>query len=418
MRRALVLLATTVALLTTGAASGAGEHRVELTATGPQPTMLEVGWGDTVVFDNKSGGAATLNIPRLDVTTSIPAGGSFTQAFAVRSGSYRVRQLSGNRSYPATVNVAVTGDLTLQAAPRLIPIGRTVAVKGTSPYGGTPVELMLRLSGAREWTTLATVPAQVDGTYAASLRIARGGRIVAEAAGGQLVSDSFVLTVVPRIAVSAKPHRVKARSLVKVRAKIRPADAATRAFLDVYDVLRKRWRSSKDVGVSKTGVATFSLRVAKGTTRVRVRVPNSARVQGFAPVTSKPVTVVGFGCKNGGFYVLNAADGKIVAQTPVYTGKPALPLDPAPDSRMLALPGPLGGLQTGCATDGKSVFTNGLDALRLGTQETEAASMAPPTAGHPTGDEDDRERLRPVRGRPQRSAACRSRSHERHGQRA
>src|SRR5581483_248077 len=57
------------------------------------------------------------------------------------------------------------------------------------------------------------------------------------------------------------------------------------------------------------------------------------------------------------------------------------PLDPAPDSRMLALPGPLGGLQTGCATDGKSVFTNGLDAIQLGTQETEAASLAPPPAG-------------------------------------
>ena len=48
---------------------------------------------------------------------------------------------------------------------------------------------------------------------------------------------------------------------------------------------------------------------------------------------------------------------------------------------MLALPGPLGGLQTGCATDGTHVYTNGLDALRLGTQESEAASMAPPTAG-------------------------------------
>jgi polyvinyl alcohol dehydrogenase (cytochrome) len=48
---------------------------------------------------------------------------------------------------------------------------------------------------------------------------------------------------------------------------------------------------------------------------------------------------------------------------------------------MLALPGPLGGLQTGCATDGKYVFTNGLDAIKLGTQESEAGSMAPPTAG-------------------------------------
>lgn len=95
----------------------------------------------------------------------------------------------------------------------------------------------------------------------------------------------------------------------------------------------------------------------------------------------KPVSVVGAGCKNGGFYVLEAATGKIVAQTPVYTGKPALPLDPPPDSRMLALPGPLGGLQTGCATDGKSIFTNGLDTLLLGTQDTEKGSLGAPTAG-------------------------------------
>lgn len=95
----------------------------------------------------------------------------------------------------------------------------------------------------------------------------------------------------------------------------------------------------------------------------------------------KPVKVVGAGCKNGGFYVLNAIDGRILDNTPVYKGKPTLPLDPAPDSRMLALPGPLGGLQTGCATDGKHVFTNGLDAIQLGTLETEAGSMNPPTAG-------------------------------------
>jgi outer membrane protein assembly factor BamB len=93
------------------------------------------------------------------------------------------------------------------------------------------------------------------------------------------------------------------------------------------------------------------------------------------------VTVVGAGCKNGGFYILEAANGKMLAQTPVYAGKPSLPLDPPPDSRMLALPGPLGGLQTGCATDGKSIFTNGLDGLLLGTQESEKGSMSAPTAG-------------------------------------
>ncbi|MCI0705315.1 MAG: PQQ-binding-like beta-propeller repeat protein [Planctomycetia bacterium] len=98
-------------------------------------------------------------------------------------------------------------------------------------------------------------------------------------------------------------------------------------------------------------------------------------------VEGKPTKVVGFGCKNGGFYVVGASDGTILDHTPIYTGKPTYPLTPAPDKRMLALPGPLGGLQTGCATDGKNVFTNGLDAIQLGTQDTEAGSIAPPTGG-------------------------------------
>jgi polyvinyl alcohol dehydrogenase (cytochrome) len=97
------------------------------------------------------------------------------------------------------------------------------------------------------------------------------------------------------------------------------------------------------------------------------------------PVGGKPTKVVGVGCKNGGFYVLRAADGRLLDQTPVYTGPPAYPLTPTPDPRMLALPSAIGGLQTGCATDGRTIFTNGIDALRLASQETKAASA--PTAG-------------------------------------
>lgn len=99
------------------------------------------------------------------------------------------------------------------------------------------------------------------------------------------------------------------------------------------------------------------------------------------PLDGVPTKVVGVGCKNGGFYVLAAADGRIVAQTPIYTGPPTYPLAPAPNKRMLALPSPIGGLQSGCATDGHSVYTNGIDALRLGSQETPAESGVPPTSG-------------------------------------
>jgi polyvinyl alcohol dehydrogenase (cytochrome) len=95
----------------------------------------------------------------------------------------------------------------------------------------------------------------------------------------------------------------------------------------------------------------------------------------------KPTEVVGMGCKNGGFYVLKADDGTIVAHTPIYTGPPSYPLAPKPDPRTLALPSPIGGLQTGCATDGTSIFTNGIDALRLGSTVTPADAANPPTAG-------------------------------------
>jgi polyvinyl alcohol dehydrogenase (cytochrome) len=98
------------------------------------------------------------------------------------------------------------------------------------------------------------------------------------------------------------------------------------------------------------------------------------------PVDGKPTRVVGVGCKNGAFYVLNASNGRIIAHTPLYTGPPTYPLTPAPDKRVLALPSAIGGLQTGCATDGKTVYTNGIDALWLA-----AAAPLSPKGGPITG---------------------------------
>jgi outer membrane protein assembly factor BamB/dienelactone hydrolase len=100
-------------------------------------------------------------------------------------------------------------------------------------------------------------------------------------------------------------------------------------------------------------------------------------------VDGKPTKVVGAGCKNGGFYVLRADTGKLVKHTPVYTGKPTHPPDKH-DPRVLALPSPIGGLQSGCATDGKTIFTNGMDAVRLATQESPLTPGQVPTGGRVT----------------------------------
>ncbi len=100
-------------------------------------------------------------------------------------------------------------------------------------------------------------------------------------------------------------------------------------------------------------------------------------------IEGKLARVVGVGCKDGGFYVLRADDGRVVGQTPRYTGPPTEPPS-THDPRVLALPSPIGGLQSGCATDGKTIFTNGIDALRLGTLASPTAGGQVPTGGRVT----------------------------------
>lgn len=96
-------------------------------------------------------------------------------------------------------------------------------------------------------------------------------------------------------------------------------------------------------------------------------------------IDGKQERVVGAGSKSGGFYVMRLSDGELLAQTPVYQGPPSD--SPDVDPRTLALPGVIGGLQTGCATDGQSIYTNGNDNVWKGSVER---PTAPPTAGRVT----------------------------------
>ncbi len=100
-------------------------------------------------------------------------------------------------------------------------------------------------------------------------------------------------------------------------------------------------------------------------------------------VEGKRRRVVGAGCKNGGFYVLDAGSGAILFRTPVYNGPPVHPppVPPQLNPRTLALPGAMGGLQTGCAIDGQAIYTNGTDIIRLGTNADRRLRLFPPTGG-------------------------------------
>jgi polyvinyl alcohol dehydrogenase (cytochrome) len=98
-------------------------------------------------------------------------------------------------------------------------------------------------------------------------------------------------------------------------------------------------------------------------------------------VGGKPTRVVGAGCKNGGFYVFDALEGTLLYNTPVYKGSPGVPPRPNLDKRTLALPGAIGGLQTGCATDGKAIYTNGIDSPLFLSSADPKDRYHPPTGG-------------------------------------
>ena len=100
-------------------------------------------------------------------------------------------------------------------------------------------------------------------------------------------------------------------------------------------------------------------------------------------VDGKPTKVVGAGCKDGGFYLLRADDGRVIRHTPLYTGPPTDPPSEH-DPRVLALPSCIGGLQSGCATDGRTVFTNGIDAVGLAAQRAPGGAVQIPTGGRVT----------------------------------
>ncbi|WDI39908.1 outer membrane protein assembly factor BamB family protein [Bremerella sp. P1] len=94
--------------------------------------------------------------------------------------------------------------------------------------------------------------------------------------------------------------------------------------------------------------------------------------------------VLGVGCKNGSFYVIDRDSGEIIHKTPTYQGPPKPELTASKEERILALPSAIGGLQTGCAYDGKRVYVNGIDWPGLGVSLSRQESTFAPSGGRVT----------------------------------
>lgn len=293
MRSFWTFVTALVALAAAAVAGGATSHGVALTATGPQPAQVTVKWGDSVVFSNPDSVAHTLLIPRLTVTVDVPPGGSHTQTFSGRRGTYPFRERIGNRSVEGVVTVEVSGTLALRATPASLTYGRRLTVTGTSPYSESPIALLFRTHGSGVWSPLRTVTPSASGAFSTSVAATKGGALMASAADGQLRSAPVSFLVKPTLTVRASSKRVKAGTTIKLSARVKPAGAVSSATLERYDAERKRWLRGSTGRITKSGTGTFSVRAEEGANRLRVVVPRSALAPGYQDVASKIVTVAG-----------------------------------------------------------------------------------------------------------------------------
>ena len=94
--------------------------------------------------------------------------------------------------------------------------------------------------------------------------------------------------------------------------------------------------------------------------------------------------VVGVGCKNGSYYVIDRHSGEVIYHTPTYRGPPVADITASKPDRILALPSAIGGIQTGCAFDGERVYANGIDWPGLGISLSRMEAMHAPSGGRVT----------------------------------
>ena len=193
------------------------------------------------------------------------------------SHSYSFRQIGG-RGFAGKIAVDFSGRISLSARTP-VSFGRAVRLSGTTSLHSTPLLLQIHRRGDTQWTTLTTVVSSSSGAYTATVRLARGGKLRATVAAGQIRSAVRFVDVRPKLTAS--------RRGVGVTAKLRPAGAATRLTLQCR-IGHGRWKRIASKRPNRAGIVSFAVR--RGPGRVRVAATHSQAKDGYAPQVSRALS--------------------------------------------------------------------------------------------------------------------------------
>jgi plastocyanin len=296
LKRRWPLFVAAVAGLVAAGFAAAASLVVALGPSGPQPSVVTVAWGDTLQLVNHDSVAHGLTSARPQLrAAAVAPGATFTDVVTGRAGPFVYHQ-TGGRRLDGTVVVALPGSVTLQATDASLRFGQGLLLSGKT-NSAVPVAIEERLAGEPAWHTVATPKSGSDGAFAATLTLAHGGKVRASIDGGQLRSAPVAVSVAPRLTITVSPHRTRVGRRVHLRARMRPAGAATRVTLYVCSPFSGHWRRVAGTKPSATGVAVFRWPAVPGSWRLRVGLRRHDLALGYAPGTSARVTVTGTGKK-------------------------------------------------------------------------------------------------------------------------
>jgi plastocyanin len=293
-KRQFAFAAVVVVLAAVGIASAA-TLTVGLGATGPQPADITVDWGDTVAFVNNDTVAHGIASSRSDLSSGLVApGGTTTAVVTARAGSYQYRQ-TGSKNLSGTVEVTASGRVTLVIRVADLLYGQRLSLNGVATKGSTPVIVEERAIGDAQWTPTATLTSGEDGTYAATLSLARSAKLRATIDGGQIRSGQVTVRVAPRLSFRAAAHRTHVGHTVVLRAALTPPGAARRVTFLECAASVGRWQTAGTARTTSVGVASLRWRALPGKTLLRASIGRKDAEQGFAPGESAQVAVTGAG---------------------------------------------------------------------------------------------------------------------------
>jgi hypothetical protein len=158
-----------------------------------------------------------------------------------------------------------------------------------------PVAIEERPAGDAAWETVETVTSGSDGDFAASLALAVGGRLRAAIDGDQVRSQRMEVSVAPRVMLTAASHRARVGRRVALRARVLPATASKLVYLFACSPSTGKWHRLVSRRISAAGAASFHVPAAPGLSRLRATVRKHGAAPGYAPSSSRPVSVIGTG---------------------------------------------------------------------------------------------------------------------------